>query len=233
MPAKAIVSKGYLVRVALIAAACTFWGLWSAYDGFVKYPRINRTADAFDAYKEANPQTWEENWAEYAEQHGYPANNNEAGKRKSAFDMISQYVMMLVTLPIGLVMFYSMFAHIGRWIASDEQGLTDSRGASVAYEKITKLDKTRWKKCIAVVQYEKDGGEGRLLIDDWKYERQPAGEILLDVESRIDESKIVGDLSEAKKAEAEAAAVASSEQPTSPPESPESPESSETPANTP
>jgi hypothetical protein len=82
----------------------------------------------------------------------------------------------------------------GRWIACAETGLTTSKGQTVPYAGITKIEKERWKtKGIVIVRYKnKDQREGRIVLDDWKYEAQATKNILLEIEAQLKPEQIVG-----------------------------------------
>ena len=123
MATRANISPGFRWRLLVVALACLLYAGWSAYDGFVAYPRINETAGIFEKYKLDFPGTWKDTWGEYAHEHGYPENDKEAGQRKDDFSMIAQYIQLAITLPIGLIFAYGFLGTMGRWIESDESAL--------------------------------------------------------------------------------------------------------------
>ena len=200
MTTRANISPGFRWRLLVVALACLLYAGWSAYDGFVAYPRINETAGIFEKYKLDFPETWNKDsedfrntWKNYAREHGYPENDKEAGQHKDDLSMIAQYVQLAITLPIGLIFAYGFLGTMGRWIESDESGIATVRRERVPYDSIKRLDKRRWeKKGIAVVTYDAGGSDKRLVIDDWKYDRVPTDQILRDVEAHIDRELIVG-----------------------------------------
>ena len=102
--------------------------------------------------------------------------------RKRSIDVMLQFIMLGVTCPFGLIFAIAFARTFGRWIASDATGLTTSWGQHITYDAIRRLNKGRWaKKGIAVVHH--DGG--KLVLDDWKFERQPMDQIVEEVESHI------------------------------------------------
>ena len=197
MAAKAVISNGYRWRLALIGVVCLLFAAWSAYDGFVKYPRLNDHARQYVEYQQDNGEGWQETWPDYAREHNLPEIPHPP---KGDFSMIAQYVQLAITLPIGLWFTYLFLASLNRWVASDEAGLSSSGGEQVPYDSITTLDKKRWEnKGIAVVTYTADQGERRFVIDDWKFERDPTDQILIEVEQRLQPDQIIGDLPESEK----------------------------------
>ena len=74
----------------------------------------------------------------------------------------------------------------GRWVEADEQGVRTSSGQQMDYASIKSIDKSRWqRKGIAMVHYESNGQAGRILLDDWKYDREPTKRILEAIEERM------------------------------------------------
>ena len=53
------------------------------------------------------------------------------------------------------------------------------------FDAITRLNKRRWEKGIAVVRYTDATGDGKLVLDDWKFEREPTDRIGDEVEKRL------------------------------------------------
>ena len=108
--------------------------------------------------------------------------------------------MMAMMLPIGFYCGIKFIAAGSQWIASDDEGVTTSSGEKVSYGAITKLNKIKWdKKGIAFVHYQSERGLQRLVIDDWKFEREPTDQIFLDVEAHLTPEQIEGDIPESEK----------------------------------
>ena len=197
MAAKAVISNGYRWRLALIGVVCLLFAAWSAYDGFVKYPRINKNFKAWVEFKDKHGEQWVEKWPQHAADYNLP---EQPERSKSQWSMIAQYVQLAITLPIGLWFSYLFLSSLNRWVASDENGLTGSRGEQVPYDSIATLDKKRWEaKGIAIVNYSDDQGQRRFVLDDWKFEREPTDQILIEVEQRLRPDQIVGDKPESEK----------------------------------
>lgn len=188
-------------RLALLAAVFLLFAVWSAYDGFYGYPRYNRIVAEARQYMQENS-NWRETWEAYARQRGLPSNPQNL-REKTAFDIYSQYAMLAITLPIGLAALITLIRGFSRWIAMDETGLITSWGQRVPFDQITRLDKQRWRnKGIAVVSYQDEGIERRLVLDDWKFETEPTRQLLRAVEAHLKPEQIVGDSPEAPPAAA-------------------------------
>ncbi len=187
-----MISKGYRWRLAAVGIFCSGFAAWSAYDGFIKYPAQNEISDKFEQFKKDH-ETWPTEWKAYAEENGLPVNDKEAGRRREFGDILTQYLMLAITLPIGLVFLYGFLSTRGRWVECDDDSIRTSWGQSVSYDKIQTINKGRWdSKGIAIVSFEAGKGEQKLIIDDWKYERALADEILREIESHISRDQIVG-----------------------------------------
>jgi hypothetical protein len=81
----------------------------------------------------------------------------------------------------------------GTWIESTDSGITASWGQSVDYEQVLSVDKRKWRsKGITKVTYSQNGRKRRFIIDDYKFDRHPTGQVLRDLESKIDPALIMG-----------------------------------------
>jgi hypothetical protein len=199
MTHKATISSGYRWRLLAVAVVCLLFAGWSAYDGLVGYPRINRIRADYERLrgpfdgKQITLEHFQAQWDQYKRAHGIPATVDEPDRSKSQFSLIAQYVQVAITLPIGQLFGFTYVATARRWVAAGDQGLTSSRRENVSFGSITRLDKARWKsKGIAVVHYHAGSGEKRLVLDDWKYDREATGAILRLLEARLDRAQIVG-----------------------------------------
>ena len=104
-----------------------------------------------------------------------------------------QYVMAAVTGAIGLWLLWGVWRARGRWIESSDAGLTSSWGQSLDFDKIVSLDKRKWRnKGIAKITYDDGRRNRRFVLDDYKFDRATTGEILREVEAKIDPDMITG-----------------------------------------
>lgn len=186
MPATAKIGWNYRWRLGVLGLMFTLWGVWSIWDGAIAYPEQNRKHEAYtELHDEGNNPRFAEQWTELSEEKGWDPEDH--GKPHSEFDLAVQFVMAGVTGPIGLIFLGSFFMSFGRWVESTDGKLLANGGREVDYDHITALDKARWKtKGIAVVRYP----EGKITLDDWKFDREATEVILRDIEENINHSKI-------------------------------------------
>uniref|UniRef100_UPI00389A29B9 hypothetical protein n=1 Tax=Stieleria sedimenti TaxID=2976331 RepID=UPI00389A29B9 len=65
---------------------------------------------------------------------------------------------------------------------------------------ITKIDKRKWDaKGIAKIHYEVDGKKMKFVMDDFKYEREPMGQLMKFAEAQLTEEQVTGDFLERDK----------------------------------
>jgi hypothetical protein len=166
------------------------FALWSLYDGAVKYPRQRERALALRKLMEENRVN---EWEAYARERGWPAATEGLGEPRSEGDIWEQYVMAAVAGAIGLWLLWGVWRARGTWIESTASGITSSWGKSLEFDEVLSIDKRKWRsKGIAKVTYRDNGRQRRFIIDDYKFERQATGQILRELESKIDPEKITG-----------------------------------------
>jgi len=113
-------------------------------------------------------------------------------KRKANWSIFTQFIQAGIAAPVGLISLFSWLSSFRRWIRSDETKIETHSGQEVAYTDITTLDKQRWKtKGIAVVNYRNEKGQGKIILDDWKFDRAATEKVLRDVEAHLDDHQIV------------------------------------------
>jgi len=182
MQVRAKSSFNYQWRLGVIGGVCLLFASWCMYDGLIAYPAHNVKAEKFLEFKEAGRMA---EWQAYATEQGW--STEDPGEPKGDLSIATQFIMLGVTLPIGLLFTASLIRYRGRWIEANEEGLNSSWTGPIPWDDITDLDVSRWRsKGIAVVQYKKGGSDtGRLILDDWKYEREETDEIFTMVESKL------------------------------------------------
>lgn len=192
MAQRAHIEKSYMIRVALLTAMLLGFSLWFCYDGYVAYPRDRQIAQEFARYKEEGRQ---KDWPAYALSQGWPdGSKGEPGRLHSETDILVQKGLGFALMPFGLLFLFNLIRLQGRWIDADEQELTTSWNQKVRFAQIVELDKSRWKsKGIAVVKYaDASGRSGKIILDDWKYNRQATTALVELVESTLSPEKITG-----------------------------------------
>ena len=189
MATRADVNMSFYMRFLLIGVVAVGYGLWAVYDGFVKYPQQRIRALKYQEL--AQTENFESEWVEYARSQGWSLEN--PGEPKTQADIYFNYALAAICLPLGLWMIFRVIRARGRWIEADETTLRGSWGQQLVFDQITRLDKRKWKnKGIAKVHYEEDGRRRKFVIDDFKFRREPTGEILRTVEAAIGHDKIGG-----------------------------------------
>ena len=176
MPAQAKISSSWTMRIGLIAVLFLGFGLLGVYDGFVKYPAQKQKWDAYQQYvKDHNESTT--GWDEFATAKGWPVAIPE---ERDIGDIKTQYVIIAICIPVGLVALIWLLVNLPRKVSSDETGFT-ACGLKIPYNAVTRIDKSRWDdKAIAVVHYDHEGKTGSAKIDDWKF--RGAADVLADIE---------------------------------------------------
>jgi len=208
MPIRVSASKGYLVRLALIAAFCIGFGGYFLFDGLYTYPRQLARGDL---YRRLLDDGRLEEWSKEADAAGLgvePA--DETDRKRTPWDIQFQLIIAAaLALPsayfLGLLIIY-----LRRWVKLTDTGLATSGGVHVPYGDIERIEKFKWeKKGIAHAVYKDGARERRILLDDWKFQTEPMRQLMKELEAAVGTGKIVGGPSEVeiearKKAQAEA-----------------------------
>ncbi|MEO8271198.1 MAG: hypothetical protein ABI557_15860, partial [Aureliella sp.] len=116
-------------------------------------------------------------------------------------DIVGQYFWGGINLLVGLPALILWLRARGSWVESTESGLTTSWGQSLRFSDVKLLDKKRWqRKGIAKATYApaEGGPSKKFVFDDFKYEREPLGQILRDLEKHLLPEQIVGGPPEAE-----------------------------------
>jgi hypothetical protein len=200
MPIRADNDPRFSRRFLIMGIVAIGFGLWSLYDGMVKYPaqrlkgfeefkvdakeefgdpKVKElTVDQFERTADKNHE-----WAKYSHERGI----------KSIPEIFTQYVQAVVASLVGLFLLSIPIRSRGRWIEANETGITSSWGQSFQYDEVEQVNKRRWRdKGIAKVTYIADGRKQVFVIDDFKFMREPADQILFELEQRIELDRIAG-----------------------------------------
>ncbi len=187
---RANVAGGYLARLGLFAAVGIGFGLYCMYDGAITYPAQRERALVYQELASEENNRLDE-WDAIAEKNGWPTEN--PGDPKTEADFKMQFFMAAITGPPGFLCLLFLLHTRGRWIEADDQGLRTSWGAHCRFDEIVTLNKKLWKnKGIAKVYYKQDLIEGKIVLDDCKYDRYVTEWMLQLVESKINVEQIVG-----------------------------------------
>lgn len=164
------------------------FALWSLYDGVFKYPQQRERALALQKLMEEKRLA---EWDAYARERGWPT--TDPGEPKSEGDIMMQFVMAAAAGAVGAWLLLGVWLARGRWMESTETGIVTSWGQKLNFDQVAAVDKRRWRsKGIAKVTYRDNGRGRRLIIDDYKFDRHPTGQILRELEAQIDPSLITG-----------------------------------------
>lgn len=214
------ISGRHLIRLTVVGLFCVGFGLWAFYDGKVVWPKQRERALAYQELKEDHREgEWprivaENGWKPYDQ--GEPAQAfqelkeqgrliewnqmvaergwlpSDPGVPKTKAEITVQFIMFAVAGGVGLLVLINVLRSKGRWIEINETGLTTSRGQELTFDQITAIDKKKWdKKGIAKVQYQENGREKVLILDDFIYDRPTTDDILRQVEEQVGHDKIV------------------------------------------
>jgi hypothetical protein len=181
MAIRTVTDPRYYRRFIIIGVAALGFSLWCLYDGAIGYP--NQREKAYQQFKESVGEDRLDEWDQYVEQTGV----------KGEGDIMMQYIMAGVTGAIGLWMLTGVWLARGRWIESSKSVLTSSWGQSLNFDQVVSLDKRKWRsKGIAKITYNDNGRKRRFILDDYKFDRATTGEILRELEAKIDPERITG-----------------------------------------
>ncbi len=200
MPARAEFQKNYLMRYLILAAVCLFMAAWFGYDGLIGYPQQLEYAEAYDELRDMEGARRVERWKELADANSWPRDVPKKTAEEIRSDITGQYVWGGLNLLAGLPALFFFFRARGSWVEETDGGLRTSWGQSVRFADVTQLDKTKWqRKGIAKARYtpQAEGspamtGERLFVFDDFKFQREPLGQILRQLEAVLRPEQITG-----------------------------------------
>jgi hypothetical protein len=147
----------YRRKWILIGLFALGWGWWSLYDGYVKYPRLNREAIE-DARRQGKPD---------------PEKLPHGG-----YDVPLNRVIGWSLQPLGaFILFWGFYSSRGQYRFTGDT-LHVPGHPPVSIDAIRAIDESKWdRKGIAYIDYDVNGTRGRLKLDDYAYEREPTDQI--------------------------------------------------------
>ena len=185
---RADVDLGFYTRFKLISVVAFGFSMWSLYDGAVAYPNQR---DRGLAYQELEEKDEIEEWKELAAERGWPT--QKPGEPKTTGNIVTQYFMAVVAGTASLTLAVVVLRARGRWVESNESGISSSWGQSFEFDQVVSLDKRLWQdKGIAKVKYLQGKRKKRFVLDNYKFNRHALDTIIYDLESQIGADKIVG-----------------------------------------
>lgn len=190
--------SGYLTRYTILAVVCLGMCAWFAYDGFVAYPAKLVVAKAFDEIADLPGKEIEERWNEITTEKGWKDRRPEKRAEEIQSDITEQYFWAAITFALGIPALVLLFRSRGSWVERTETGLKTSWGQTLEFAKVEALNKRRWeKKGIAKASYKEGDSTRYFTFDDFKFDREPLGKILRDLESMLTDEQVTGGLKEA------------------------------------
>ena len=107
---------------------------------------------------------------------------------------------------IGIPALLKWYLAKGTWVEGDETTIRSSKGKEVAIGQITKINKRKWEeKGLATIYYSDNGKSKKFVMDDFKYDREPMGQLMRYAEANLTADQIVGGTREADKDNPQAA----------------------------
>jgi hypothetical protein len=203
MPVRAESDPRYYRRFIIMGIAALGFAAWSLYDGAIGYPAKQERAVAF---KKLMDEGRIDDWNTYASERGWRTSFPGDPKAEDEFrgSIMMQYFMAAVTGMVGAWLLWGVWRARGRWIESTDTGIASSWGQTLNYDQVVSVDKRKWRsKGIAKVAYNDNGRKRRFVVDDYKFHRNPTGQVLRDLEANIDPALIAGGPPEAAADESE------------------------------
>ena len=150
-------SRSYRLKWCLMGLAIFAWGVWSIYDGYVKWPEDNRRIAEADRNKQPPP---------------------EGVELHTDLDIRLNKIFGITLPPLGAALaLWALYQSRGHYRLADST-LHVPGHPPVPLGAIRAIDESKWdRKGIAYIDYELGGKPGRLKIDDYVYEREPTDAI--------------------------------------------------------
>ena len=104
------------------------------------------------------------------------------------------YVTLVGGAILAIFFTWKYFKIRSSWFWADEERVKNSFGLDVPFKSIQSVDKKKWaKKGIAHVTYKDEQGNSNVFVmDDFKYVREPMGEIMRRIEQHLKPEQIIG-----------------------------------------
>jgi hypothetical protein len=155
---------------------------WFLFDGKIGYPRSNERYDAWAKFRDDGHL---QDWPDYARQRGWVEKPPEHAFTQAQIN--GQFLYGALGTVAGLITLIYWLAHKGRVLRLDGEAVTTPAGARVPFAAITGLGLKKWDtKGLATVRYEIDGRKGSFVVDDYKFDTQPARQILDEIKARVE-----------------------------------------------
>lgn len=193
MPLRANFQKSYLWRYALLAAVGLGFSAYFFYDGLIGYPKKLEYAIEWEKLSHLDTDQRAEAWRKIVAERGWPKRTPDEKAEEIAASIPGQFFWGVITALIGLPALYLLIMSRNSWVERTEGGVTTSWGQTMSFADVVELNKSKWaKKGIAKAKYIDQGRARIFVFDDFKYEREPLGQMLRDLEQMLPDDKIIG-----------------------------------------
>lgn len=177
MAASAQINPAWKWKWIIMGVVMLAYGGWCIYDALVVYPAHDERANAFQELKRDKRD--DAAWLQKAKEMGWDA--EDPGPAHEPKDYTAQWWQLAVAWPGAIACFIWLGMNMARPLRTDESTISGPGGKNIPFSAVTAIDKTRWNsKGIAIVQYNHNGVEGEIKIDDWIY--AGADDVLEDLE---------------------------------------------------
>ncbi len=179
--------RNLLISVVLLAV-----GAWSAYDGFIAFPKKLKIAEEYATLYDLDKSERTIKWQEITAEKGWKREVPKAPQDVQG-DILFNYLLFGLCTILGLFFGFKFVRTRGSWLELENNQIRTSWGTSFDLNQIQRIDKIKWsKKGIAKVVYKDTQGlEKTFVIDDFKYERVSAGKILEAAEAGLKPEQIL------------------------------------------
>ncbi len=194
MTLRANFQKSYLFRYLVFVLVCFPLSLWFLYDGVIAWPRQLPAIQAYETIdKDLEPKAIQEKWKELAQANGW----SKTPPKKSLAEMKSaitgQYFWAFLSFTVGATAALYYLKSKNSWIERSDNGLSTSWGQKLEFHKVTRVDKSKWEAKGITKAFYMDKGQRRVFIfDDFKFDREPIGRMLYDLERVVPIGQIHG-----------------------------------------
>ena len=178
MPAEARITKLWTQQKGIIPIMFIAFGLYFTWDGLVGYPRSDERWHKHEQLK-TEPGAWEK----YCAERGWTTTppEHEHGPKKYR----EQYFFGGLTGVVGIFSLIFWLRQRRTVIRSDEDAIFSPSGKRVPYSAITAVDARMWKaKGLATVRYTIEGGKGKFVLDDAKWDPTALEVVMRDLRER-------------------------------------------------
>lgn len=193
MKLRANFTGSYLRRYLWMAGLGLAWSAWCAYDGFVAYPfKLEVAKEYAQLQKKVNRKDVAKAWQEICREKGWP-DDIPRTVEEMELALQQQFFMGAIGLMIAFPAIFFYVRNRNSWVELTEKGVVTSWGAALNFSEVERLDKTKWAKSgIAKAEYFDGQRPRKFVFDDFKYEREPIGQMLRKLEAMLTPDQIVG-----------------------------------------